>query len=230
MAVSISFYQSFLLFAFVAFAGRCVSKVWFEGQGISAGQGVKYCARHLSIVISGLVLYVLIALLFLSFLGTHVSYLGNYNYFDVLINSPIPVIKRTIDEVWQLYSGSAPSFVGRNLYYRILLVSCVGALLFHVGRQARSRPAAALILAVLLLAILIAPFLQHPVNRGSMPYRALVSLPLAVAIIALVSTEISSQILRRWLLCLWLPSLLLNSRSSTIVNITRAIGHCSETQ
>jgi hypothetical protein len=200
VAVSISFYQSFLFFAFVAFAGRCVSKVWFEGQGLSAGQGVKYCTRHLCIVISGLVLYILIALLFLFFLGEHLTYLGNYYYPNMLINSPVLVIKRTVHEMWQLYSGSAPSFVGKNLYYRILLVSCAGALLFHIASQARSRPGAARILAVLLMAILISPFLQLPLSRGSMPYRALVSLPLAVAIIALVSTETSSQKLRRWLL------------------------------
>ena len=53
---------------------------------------------------------------------------------------------------------------------------------------------------LLLTAIVAAPFVQHPINNGDMPYRTLIALPAAVAVLTLFATEASGPRLRRWII------------------------------
>ena len=80
------------------------------------------------------------------------------------------------------------------------MVVCVVLLLWKLIETARTAPRLALLLAALLLVILAAPFLQHPLNGGDLPYRTLVGLPAAVALPALFATEIAPPRWRSWLL------------------------------
>jgi hypothetical protein len=79
------------------------------------------------------------------------------------------------------------------------------------------------VVTALLGAILLAPFLQHPFNAGYLPYRALVGVPAALAVVVLFAAERSPPKLRDWVL---LPlATLLVFEFSTINNRQYYAGH-----
>ena len=105
-----------------------------------------------------------------------------------------------MEQAWRFYSGAASAFVRFNQPYRVLAVLSVAILVWTVAVEWRRTRAGALLWVGLLAAIVAAPFVQHPINNGDMPYRTLIALPAAVAVLALFATEASGPRLRRWII------------------------------
>ena len=219
LAFAISTYQSVLWFAVVIFLAQLLASTWHrENQdlrGVLAQVG-----WYASIFAVGLVVYFLIGWALLKYIGSNVVYIVAYLRLDAQVSDTSTVIWRSAVELLEIYGGYAPIFISQGIYYQLLalVLLCVAAwqLVFH------SRKGAA-IAAGLVLLILLAPFLQHPTAAGFMPYRTLVGVPAAIAVIALFATETAPERIRRWLL---LPlSFLVVIEFSSINNIQYYSGH-----
>ena len=153
-----------------------------------------------SIILCGLLLYGLITLALLKGFGQQLEYLPSYVRTDLLTAKPVAILQRTLEQVWRFYSGTAPIFVRLSLPYQLLAGLSLAILLWTIAVEWRRTKAGALLWAGLLVAIAAAPFVQHPINNGDMPYRTLIALPAAVAVLALFAAEAAGPRLRRWLI------------------------------
>jgi hypothetical protein len=199
VAFAVSIYQSFLFFAIVIFAADLISRLW-PAERPPGKEARRRLLWYAAIIAGGTALYALIAFLSLQWFGLHLDYVTQFVKPESFTRQGPSMLRATLVEMVDLYSGAAPTFLHYNFYYRLLVVVCAVLLLWKLTETARTSPRLALLLAVLLLAILAAPFLQHPLNRGHLPYRTLLGLPAAVAVLALFATEIAPPRWRTWLL------------------------------
>ena len=136
----------------------------------------------------------------LRWFGLHLFYVTHFVRTERLETNGLNMFLATLVEMGEFYRGAAAPFLHYNVYFRILLFVCLVLLVWKLIETARTSPRLALLLAALLLVIVAAPFLQHPLNGGDLPYRTLVGLPAAVALPALFATEIAPPRWRSWLL------------------------------
>ena len=165
---------------------------------------------YMIVLFSGMAVYLVVWYLFLLWFGAPVVYVDSYLHLDALFVSPLAILTRTFSQISQIYFGSSPVFMGQNLYYRLLMFTFGSIVAWYVFRERRKW------IIVLLLSMLLVPFLQYPTALGYMPFRTLVSVPAATAVLALFATDVSPDWIRRWIL---LPlSLLLIIEFSAINN------------
>ena len=153
--------------------------------------------RHL---LCGLLLYGLISLVLLKSFGQQLNYVTTFFKPDKFTAQPAVVLQRSLQQAWGLYSGAASTFLGFSFFYRVLSLLCLAILIWTIVSQWKGTKGGTSLFAGLLAGIAVAPFLQHPLNHGNMPLRALVGLPAAVAILALFAVEASPQRLRRYVI------------------------------
>lgn len=195
VAFAVSLYQSLLFLVAIVFLGDLVRRLWSRGtlhRDVLLRAGV-----YAGTVLAGLGLYALVNALLLKALGLQLLYVTQFVNFDLL---GIDSVKATIQEAASLYGGKAAPFLDQVVYYRILIVLCGLVLLVGLAVVLRASIPVALVIALLLIAILVAPFLQHPLGGGRLPYRSLLALPAAIGMIALFAAEISPERLRNWIL------------------------------
>lgn len=215
LAFGISVYQSVLFFAVVVFLAESLFASELNGGSQSTWRKWRWYA---SVFIGGLALYFIVSYLLLEWYKANIIYVDTFIHVNALLDSPGIIVSRTLGQMWEVYSGSSPVFMGQNLYYRLLIVVFLVTIMWH-ALAGRSH----LTTAVVLLAIVFVPFLLYPIALGYMPFRTLLGVPAATAVVALFSTELSLDWIRRWVL---LPlSLLLVVEFSAINNRQYYAGH-----
>ena len=216
IAFGISVYQSVLWFSILIFLADLLFWLRQEGRSQSIGTKVSWYAL---VLFGGMTVYLIIGYLFLAWFGVGVAYVDSFLHFKSLLVSPIAILTRTISQIAEIYSGSSPVFMGQNLYYRLSMLVLVGIIAWYlIGLRTKGT-----ILGIFFLAIPFVPFLQNPTVLGFMPFRTLVGVPAATAVVALFATEVAPEWIRRWIL---LPlSLLLIVEFSAINNRQYYAGH-----
>ena len=199
VAFVIAVYQSLFYFLLVVFLADLARQIWLVNE-FDWNTQWRRAAWYGSIILCGLLLYGLITLALLKGFGQQLEYLPSYVRTDLLTAKPVAILQRTLEQVWRFYSGTAPIFVRLSLPYQLLAGLSLAILLWTIAVEWRRTKAGALLWAGLLVAIAAAPFVQHPINNGDMPYRTLIALPAAVAVLALFAAEAAGPRLRRWLI------------------------------
>lgn len=199
VAFAIALYQSLLYFVIIVFAADYIRRIWSPAQPLNQ-EPLRRPVLYAAIILCGLALYALIAFLSLKAFGLQLGYVTQFVRPELVETHPLGAFKATLVEAAKLYSGAAPAFLHLNLYYRILIGICGALLLWGLAATGKASLPLALLLAGLMLVILAAPFLQHPLNGGHLPYRTLLALPAAVALLALFAAEMSPPRLRHWVL------------------------------
>jgi hypothetical protein len=148
----------------------------------------------------GLLLYGLIYFGLLTYFHQGVDYLPSYLAPEKISADPILIAKVSLDQIWKIYSAHSPIFVGYKQPYRLMAVVLAAILMVALVATCRKRPWLGVFSALLLLGIAGAPFLQHPFNGGHMPYRTLIAVPVATAVLGLLAAEAARESLRRWVL------------------------------
>ena len=208
LAFAISVYQSVLFFAIVVFLAESL----FASQPVGGSVSIWFRWRwYAAVFIGGVAVYFLVSYLLLSWYNANIFYVDAFIQVNALIVSPGKIISRTLGQLWEVYSGSSPIFVGQNLYYRLLIVVFLGIITWHIIAVKSHLGTVAV-----LLAIVFVPFLLYPIALGYMPFRTLLGVPAATAVFALFATERAPEWIRRWIL---LPiSLLLIIEFSAVNN------------
>jgi hypothetical protein len=195
VALAVSLYQSLLFLAIVVFVAdlvrRSCSRIQLDRDALQR------MAIYAGIILAGVLLYAVVNALLLKALDLQLIYVDQFANPELL---GIAALRATIAEAASLYSGDSSTFLHLNGYYQILIASSGIALVLGTCSLARSSPRMALVIALLLIAILLAPFLQHPLAGGKLPYRTLLALPVAVGLMALFAAETSPIRFRNWLL------------------------------
>jgi Glucosyl transferase GtrII len=199
VAFAVSLYQSLLYFVIVIFAADLVRRIWPADRPMDREERQRFL-WYAGVVLGGVALYALIAFLFLEAFGLHLAYITQFVKPEQLGANGIGVVKATLMEAGRLYAGAAPTFLHRNVFYRILIGLCATLLLWRLVATGLSSLPLAVLVAGSIVLILAAPFLQHPLNGGTLPYRTLIGLPAAAAVLALFAAEISPSALRSWIL------------------------------
>jgi Glucosyl transferase GtrII len=199
IAFGISLYQPFFSFVIVIFLADAARRIYLTKDLHWREQWLQL-AWYGALVLSGLLFYGLIELALLNYFGQQLGYIPDLFQPAELASRPLLILKTSLREAWNLYSGSASTFLGFDLFYRLLVVLCLAILAWMMVSQWRQSKGGALLWAGLLAVIILAPFIQNPFNEGEMPLRTLVGLPAAIAILALFATEASPQRLRRWVI------------------------------
>jgi hypothetical protein len=192
-------YQTLLFFLFSVVLAD-IGKRLLDEQGLNGRAMVSYTLWYGGILICGLLLYGLIYFSLLTYFNQSIEYLPNYFAPEKLSVDPILIGKITLDQIWKIYSAHSPIFVGYKQPYRLMALVIVAILAAVIIASGFRRPWMALGSALLLVGIVGAPFLQHPFNGGEMPYRTLVAVPAAVALLGLFAAERTSDPIRNWLL------------------------------
>lgn len=196
IAFTISLYQSLFYSVIVIFAADLIRRFWPLQRPLGK-EDFRRISWYGGLLLAGLALYALIAFAFLKWFGLELAYVTQFLKPD---GGPLKELEATLIEVGSLLGGGSQAFLHHNGYYRILMAILVALLLWGLIVTARKEPGLAALILCLLLAILAAPFLQHPLNDGHLPYRTLVALPAAVALPALFAAEISPPRLRAFVL------------------------------
>ena len=199
VAFVIAIYQSLFFFLLVIFLADLARQIWLAHEFDWNSQRRRF-AWYGSIVICGLLFYALISWFLLKVSSQKLEYLPSYVRPDILAAHPTAILRRTLEQAGRFYSGGASAFVGFAQPYRLFAFISIAILIWTVAIGWRKSKGAGLLWALLLAAILAAPFVQHPINNGDMPYRTLISLPAAVAILCLFATEAAGPRIRRWIL------------------------------
>ena len=197
VAVVIGTYQSLFFFLLVVFLADLARQIWLASE-FEWNRDWRRIAWYGSIILCGLLLYALISWTLLKIFSQQLQYLPSYVRPDLLEAAPRTILSRTLEVAWRFYSGLASIFLWINRPYRIFAVVCAAILIWTMVVEWRKSKAAALLWGTLIAAILAAPFLQHPINNGDMPYRTLIALPVAVAVLSLFATEVAGSRIRRW--------------------------------
>lgn len=192
-------YQSLLYFLLVIFIADLARQLWLAGP-FDWRTEWRRISWYGGVVLSGLLLYALISWILLKVSGQQLEYLPAYVQPDLLEAHTVAILKRTLEHVWRLYSGAASTFVGFYRPYRVLAVIILAILIWTIAVQWRKTKLGALLWALLLASIAAAPFVQHPINNGDMPYRTLMAVPVAAAVLALFATEAAGPLIRRWII------------------------------
>jgi hypothetical protein len=195
ITVSVSLYQSLLFFAMVVFLADLVRRAWALS---SLDRALLFrTATYAGIIVSSAALYALVTHLLLRILNLQLVHITQFSDTGLLgANS----LRMTIEEILSLYDGTAAPFLHWAGYYQILIALCGLVLAFGLIRTSQISLVLALGIASLLAAMLVTPFLQHPLAGGHMPYWVLMSLPVATAVIALFGAELSPPTMRSYVL------------------------------
>jgi hypothetical protein len=195
VALAVSLYQSLLFLAIVVFLTDLVRRLWSRPK--LDRDALQRVWIYAAVILAGLGLYALVNALVLKALNLQLLYVTQFANPELL---GMGAVKASIAEAASLYLGEASPFLDLGGYYRILIAACALALILGILAMARSSLPSAILVALLLIAILVAPFLQHPLGGGQLPYRSLVALPAAAGLVALFAAEMSPDRVRNWLL------------------------------
>ncbi len=199
LAFGVSIYQSILWYTLVVFIADIITSCTKPPEDRAGALCFQRSLWYSGVLILGLAFYITIAYLVIHlFAGGRVSYVQSFLHWSDLFQQPASVLKLSSLHIYRLYTGTAPIFLGQSLFYRLVVAALFIGVLSHFIAAPRQRWTVYLSVA-LILAILVAPFLQYPSAGGNMPYRTLVSLPAALAITALFASEASAEWARRWL-------------------------------
>jgi hypothetical protein len=194
ITLAVALYQSLLFLAIVFFAADLLVRIW-PPERFDAPMR-RRLLWYVGILLAATALYILIALISLNVLDLNLAYVTQFWNPDDLGGG----IGATLIEAGKLYGSAAPAFLDHGAYYLILVTFCGVVLLWGLIATARSSLPLALLIGSQIAAVLVAPFLQHPMSGGHLPYRTLVSLPAAIAILALFAGEIAPSRLRAFVL------------------------------
>ena len=220
IAFATSLYQSLLYFSIIIFLADLVKLAWGARPTIEKTQ--QSFVWYGAIFGTALLIYASISISLLSYLDLGFAQRGYFRP-NLIFQDSLIVFETMLSQIWKIYSGFAPSFLGEGVYYRLLMVVCLAVLFWSLFVTWRKSARVGLTVLALLGAILFAPFLQHPLNAGYLPYRALVGVPAALTVVVLFAAERSAPNLRKWLL---LPlAALLMFEFSTINNRQYYAGH-----
>ena len=199
VAVVIAIYQTLLFFVLVIFLADLAQQIWLANEFDWKTMRRRF-VWYAGILFSGLLLYVLISWSLLQISGQQIEYLSGYVRPGLLEDQPVAILQRTLEQAWRFYSGANSTFVRFYQPYRLFALLIAAILIWAIVVKWRQTKLGALFLALMFAAILAAPFLQHPINNGEMPYRTLLALPAAVAVLALFATEAAGPRIRRWII------------------------------
>lgn len=110
-------------------------------------------------------------------LDTRATYSDRFVRLDRLADAPWRIISNTLREYWLVYGGKRAVYGYRYVTFPAVLA--LGAIALAAEAWRRSRSAAALVVLYLAGMTLI-PFAIHPIAKGWMPYRTLVSVSYVV--------------------------------------------------
>ena len=187
----ISCYQAVLWFTMIIYSTDLLFWSIQEGRHRSV---IRTIVWYITVLLGGMVVYLVVWTLFLWWFESPVVYVDSYLHLQALVDSPLTIVSRTMSQVKQIYFGSSPVFMGQNLYYRLLMIAFTGIVAWYGFRTKR------IWIIALLLSMLFVPFLQYPTSLGYMPFRTLVGVPVATAVMALFATEVAPDWIRRWVL------------------------------
>ena len=192
-------YQTLLFFLIVVLLAD-LARTLLEKENISWRDFVSCALWYVGILICGLLIYGLVYFGLLTYFQQQVDYLPNYLAPEKISAHPLTVAKKSLQQMWKVYSGASPIFVGYKQPYRWLALLLVAILAIAAIAAFLKRPWAWYCVTALFVGIAAAPFLQHPLNGGAMPYRTLLQCRLPRQLLALFATEASPERLRRWVL------------------------------
>ena len=195
VAFAVSLYQSLLFFVAIIFLADLARGLW-STMRISRDLLLRAVVYAVTIL-GGLALYALVNALLLKTLNLQLLYVTQFANPDLL---GLGSVVASLQEAASLYGGTAPPFLGQAIYYQILIVLCGVVLVLGLFVALRASVLIGLLMALIFAAILCAPFLQHPLGGGRLPYRTLMALPASIGLIALIAAEISPGRLRNFVL------------------------------
>jgi hypothetical protein len=207
-------YQTLLFFLMVVVLAD-LAKTFFDKENISWRDCARLGLWYAGILIFGLLIYGLIYFGLLTYFQQQVDYLPSYLAPEKIFAHPIVIAKISLQQIWKVYSGTSPMFVGYKQPYRLAALLLVVILAIATIASFLKKPWLGIVSAALLIGIAAAPFLQHPLNGGEMPYRTLVAVPAAAAVLGLFATEAAPEPLRRWVL---LPLMVLVAFQFSAIN------------
>lgn len=147
-------------------------------------------------LVLSLVVYWIIANIFLLVSREHLEYVTNFVRLTPLLDQPLHVFQQSALEFLSIYGGHRGIYIGQVFLLPILLSLSIYALL---GHRSAGRPYTSIIwLLALILAALLIPFAFHFLNRGHMPVRSMLAVPLVVTIILWMGySYATSQLIKR---------------------------------
>jgi hypothetical protein len=195
VAFAVSLYQSLLFLVAILFLTGLLHGLW---STMRVDRALLLRAFVYSgTILGGLALYTLVNALLLKALNLQLLYVTQFANPDLL---GLGSIVASLQEAASLYGGTAPPFLGQAIYYQILIAVGGVVLLLGLFVALRASVLIGILMALIFAAILCAPFLQHPLGGGRLPYRTLMALPAAIGLIALIAAEISPGRLRNFVL------------------------------
>lgn len=181
LAIAIGAYQSLTMF-YIAFAAGTIIfnyKKLLSNSSASHLHMVKPVLSHMTVLIVGLIIYVVINKIAQSLYPTNRAYIDDFLRVDELLNNPVGVITLVIREMWKIYGGSEQSF-GVSFAASGIVISL--GVLFLVAQRTL---AASLIMFIFVLALLTGPFLLHFITGAIyLPLRSM----LAVSCVSFVTS------------------------------------------
>ena len=170
IAFSISMYQSFLYFVVVIFAADMIRRVWAVDTSPDR-EAFHRMLCYAALVLFGVALYALIEFAVLRWFDLHIAYVTQFVRPDLSEAGMVGAFTATFDEAGKLLTGAAPAFLHHGFLYRVLITLCAAVLVWRLVVTGRLSLSLAALIAGLLVIILVAPFVQHPLNGGRLPYR-----------------------------------------------------------
>jgi hypothetical protein len=200
VAFATALYQQLLFFVIIVFIIDFVRFAWPLGPKLNKSHAIRI-VWYGTIVLFGVLLYAVIEFVFLEIFDAELSWYARQTFRpDLLTANPIDILGKTLNQARKVYLGDALIFLNMNLYYRLLISVCATILLLKLYRTWKVSKVVSLLMLSLLLAILAASFFLYPFNGGELPYRTLMSIPVALASFALLASELSSRQLRLYIL------------------------------
>ncbi len=145
-----------------------------------------FLAQASIVMIVSVILYYAMQKVSLWYFKFETAYIGSFFRLDLLLSEPLMVAKRTLSELFAIYTGSSRIFG--------TAITCVSfIMLLAIVRVLLERSPLEILLFV---GLLLAPFGMAVVAGGALPHRALIGVPTAVWAAAMVATRFHSAPLR----------------------------------
>jgi hypothetical protein len=175
-AAALGVYESLILLMAAGCCGVFLLRA-LRGPGLAPRRVLALHAWLLGVLLASVALSALISHGLQGLLDTRATYSDRFVRLDRLAAAPGRVIGNTLREYWLVYGGRRAIY-GYH-YVTFPAVLALGAIALAAEAWRRSRSAAALVLLYLAGMTLI-PFAIHPIAKGWMPYRTLVSVAYVV--------------------------------------------------
>jgi hypothetical protein len=183
----IAIYQSLTIYLIVIYLVQLAGKI-STSRLLSARSVLLDLARFGAVLLGSLLLYQIVSYGSREFFQLETKYLDQFNKFDLsqryLAKTSVTVFR----EIVTIFSGTHEIFGARYPIVGLSLGLCFYSII-RSTRKLRAPYAMKWTLLLIYVAIVVAPFSLNLLSQGSIPYRTLVALPIAIGGIVIVAAR-----------------------------------------